>query len=145
MTRLFVGPCPTMLATLCPTHPLNQSCGPSTKRCCFFRYPFTLSSHCSQVYPHSHFICSFLSLLHVHPSVALCFVSTVLLVLLLLLMLVIGRLHSLVAPSSLLLHDLLPFLSPHDQYVLLANIRSSACASPLYHLVSLHPAKGFAS
>jgi hypothetical protein len=48
-------------------------------------------------------------------------------------------------PSSLLLHALLLFLSRHDQSVLLANFCSSACASPLYHLVFLHPAKGFAS
>ena len=37
----------------------------------FLRCLFTLSSHCSRVYPHSQIIHSLPSLLHVHPSVAL--------------------------------------------------------------------------
>lgn len=45
----------------------------------FLRYLFAFSSHCFQVYSHSQ-ITSLPSLLHVHPFVALCFVSTVLLV-----------------------------------------------------------------
>ena len=130
---------------LCPIQPLNQACGPSTKRCCFFRYSLTLSSHCSQVYLHSKitlfilFVASRASL-----PVALCFVSTVLLVLFVFSYWSVALLlsESPRASCSLLLHDLLPVPSRHDHPVLLTNI---CLFLSLYHLVSLHPAKGFAS
>lgn len=116
------------------------------------RYPSTLSSHCSQVYPHSQITRSLPSLLHVHPFVALCFVSTVLLLVLLLLLFVLGfgQLHSLhPSPLYFLFASSRPpscslTSRPHcatHQYLFVSHV---AVCLPLYHPVSLHPAKGFA-
>jgi hypothetical protein len=89
----------------------------STKLCFPLRYLFPLSSHCSQVHPHSQSPLSFPSLLHVRPS-ALCFVSTVLFVL--------GH-RSVASPSSGLLFSFcfstifFLVLSRHDPNLSLVN------------------------
>ena len=83
-----------------------------TKRC-FFRCLFTLVALFS-VYSHSQIIRSLPSLLHVHPSVALCLVSPVLLVSLLVLGLLVGCTPFIRDPctSCSFLHDLFLVLPP---------------------------------
>lgn len=111
----------------------------------FFRY--LLSSHCSHVYLHSQIVTRFIpSLFHVHPSAALCFVST------LLLMFVLGS-----QSVALLVQAPFPAFAPRlashprasrpqhsaaRQHLLVSFV--VVCISPLYHSVSLHSAKGFA-
>jgi len=94
----------------------------------FFRYPFTLSSHCSRVCPHSQFISSFPSLPHVQPSVALCFVF-LLCCWCCCLFLVIGRLHPLVLPLRFSFTTCFP--SPH--------VKTKPCCSPISARPSVPP------
>jgi len=125
----------TMLVTYAPPISSIKHAVFFTKRCFFLRCSFTLSSHCSQVYPHSQII-----------TFAVPRASTVLLVSLF----VLG--YWLAADPSfqsvVLVHDLFSVLPRHDHTLLFTNactfLSSLIVFRPLYHLLSLHPAKGFA-
>jgi hypothetical protein len=102
------------MAALMPRLSSQQSMRFLPKHFPFFRY--LLSSHCSHVYLHSQVTRYILSLFHVHPSAALCSVST------LLLMFVLGSwsvalLVQLLFPRSL--HDLHLTIAHHDHDTLL--------------------------
>jgi len=119
-------------------HPSSQSSMRFFHEALFFlRCLFTFSSHCSQVYPHSQIIHSLPSLLHMHPSVALCFVSTLLLV-----SFVLGYWLATLPSSESLVLFVRCFLSSHVTTTLCYSpmpARFFHCCSCLPHCITFSP------